>query len=191
MNFKRKNRFLSLTGFTLIELFLVSALLGIVLMGIFSSYAAGVKVWSAVNRLLRSEDSKFFMSFHKVKSELMGYIREFDDIEIEGDRDHLTFPVISDLQIMEVTYKFDKSEDALMREAVKFSESLKDKMNPEVNRLFEAEKVEFSYLFFDDKCMTAEWLGKFTEKDNGFPEAVKLEITRNGKKDNKFIFIPK
>ncbi|RKY41498.1 MAG: hypothetical protein DRP85_06055 [Candidatus Makaraimicrobium thalassicum] len=178
-------------GFTLVEVFLIAALLGIVLFTIFSSYAAGVRIWRAVRSIDFIEDRRFFLSFEKAKKELAGYMRDFEGIVFWGDRSGLSFPYFSGSEIVEITYQFDKGHQALLRKVIKFSESLKDEMKEEVTELFDAREIEFSYLFYDKTEGIASWISSFSEEDSGIPEAIKLDIRRGGKEYSRIVFIPR
>ncbi|MBL7069217.1 MAG: prepilin-type N-terminal cleavage/methylation domain-containing protein [Candidatus Omnitrophica bacterium] len=179
------------SGFTLVELLLATALMGMVLLAIFSSYAAGIRVWRAIKDSDISGDRRFFIGTEKIRMELSAYIRDFGDIEFEGKMEELTFPSISGLDILKITYEFDKNGDVLLKKAVKYSDSLKEKMNEEITELLEAEDVEFYYLFYDPEEDTAQWVSDFTKEDNGIPEAVRLDITKDGEEFSEYVFLPR
>ena len=178
-------------GFVLVEMFLVAALLGIVFLAIFSTYTSGFRIWRKVRELKLVEDKRFFISFEKVKRELAGYLRDFDEIEFKGDKETLTFPYVSGLEIVEMSYSFNKGDHCLLRKTTKFSESLKDKMSGKVTKLFDAEDIELAYLFYEEEKDAGGWISSFLAKENGIPLAVRFNITRNGKKFSRFVFIPR
>ena len=170
---------------------MVTALMSMLLLAIFSAYASGIRIWRSIKESGLAQDRRFYISTEKIKSELKGCIRDFKDIEFEGDKDKLIFPSVADLTIVTTTYKFDKKKKALMKEVVKFSESLKDKMEKRTIELFGADAVKFSYLFYDKKVEAAKWDEDFKREENGIPEAVKFDITRKGKRSKIYVFIPR
>lgn len=178
-------------GFTLVEAFLVAASLGIVLMTIFSSYSSGIRIWRATEKLRLVEDRRFYVCIEKIKRELMGYIRDFEDVNFAGDKEELSFPSLSDLNIVQVTYLFDKNRNCLLKKVIKFSESLKERMDETTSKLFDAEDVQFSYLFYDSKDKVGSWISGFSEKENGVPEAIRIDIKRNNEQCSKYVFIPR
>lgn len=184
MNFRNK-------GFTLVEVFLAAALLSIVLLTIFSAYTSGIRIWRTVKGVRFVSERRVPLSIEKVRRELAGYVRDFEEIEFEGNGKSLSFPGISDSGIVEITYLFDKGRHAFSRKSVKFSDSLKDKMRADVAELFSARKVEFSYLYYDEEEGAGVWLSDFSEEDDGIPEAVKLDITIGKKKFSRFVFLPR
>jgi len=175
----------------MLELILVTALMSMVLLAIFSTYAAGIRIWRAIRDSDISGDREFFIGTEKIRMELSGYIRDFKDIEFEGKAEELTFPGISGLDIVKITYEFDKNGDALLRKAVKYSDSLKEKMDERTTRLLEAEDIEFYYLFYDPEKETAQWVSDFTEEDSGIPEAVRLDIVKDGEEFSEYVFLPR
>jgi len=177
-------------GFVLVEVFLAAALLGGVLLAIFSAYTSGVRVWQRVVELRSIEDERFFIAFEKVKRELAGYLRSFDSIEFRGDSETLNFPYVRGLEIVKTAYSFDEGRRCFLRKTTRFSGSLKDEMSGEVTELFTADDVRMSYLFHEQDMGSAGWIGSFSAEENGVPRAVKFDITRAGKKFSKFVFIP-
>ncbi len=184
MNFNRR-------GFTLVELFLVAALTGIVMLAISSSYISGIRIWRSVKELRLTEDSKIFIAMEKIKRELKGYIRDFGEIPLEGDDRELSFSSLSGLQIVKVTYYFDAGRKGLFKKVVKFSDSLKDKMKEKKTRLFDARDVRFDYFFYKGQEEEGDyWIKEFTEEKDGLPQVVRFTIKRDGEEFAEHVFIP-
>jgi len=177
-------------GFTLIEVFLVTTLLSIVFFTIISVHTSGIKIWKSVGNRRFTEDRKVFLAIEKIRKEITGYIRDFKEIEFTGDKESLTFPAVVGGKIVEVTYEFDKGKDVLIREVVKFTDSLKEKMKKNKTSLLEADKVEFSYLYSETAKGAGGWANSYSSEENNELEAVKLIIRRNKKTVEKTIFIP-
>jgi len=177
-------------GFSLVELFLVTALMGIILAALFSAFTSGIRVWRMAQELKIAQERRFVISTEKMKAELMGYIRDFKEISFEGDKTKLTYPSISPKGIAALTYKIDKAKKALVKEEVKFSDSLKDKMRPKRTRLFSANKAVFSYLLLNSTKTSASWNNSFSTEKDGIPQAIKMEATIDGVKKEAYIFLP-
>ena len=199
-------------GFSLIEVFLVAGLLSVVLLTIFSVYSGGIKIWNMAQQFWVVQDRQFILSFEKVKKDIKGYIRDFDEEEMlfEGDRKEFSFPSLSGLEIIKVIYKFDKNSKAVVKQKVKFTDSLKEKMKENITALFPAEGCEFEYLLLSPsglsepeidvegkegdeglKADAGEWVSSFSEEDEGIPEAIRFKMRKNGKEVVKHVFIPK
>ncbi|MFH1309095.1 MAG: type II secretion system protein [Candidatus Omnitrophota bacterium] len=183
-------------GFTLIEIFLTASLFGIILVTIFATYASGIRIWKTVKQVNLIADRKFVLTMEKVKREILGYVRNFEDIQFKGDRESFSFPAVVDSDIVELTYFYDKGEDALMRKTVKYTDSLKEKMKKNETTVFPAKDVEFSYLFYDEVEgeISSGWVRSFEQEDDGIPKAVKLvvEFEKPGedKEITEIIFLP-
>jgi prepilin-type N-terminal cleavage/methylation domain-containing protein len=180
-------------GFTLIEVFLVAMLVGVVLMAIFSAYVGGAKIWRAAGELGLSEDRRFYIGMEKIHKELRGYMRGYKDIPFEGGETELTFPRISGSRIKEITYRFDGNRRAFTREAVTHSESLKEKMKKEKAVLFDADSVELAYFIKGkDEAETEgmEWASDFSAEEGEIPAAIRVDIKRNKKMESKYVFLP-
>ncbi len=175
----------------MVELLLVSALIGLVLMTIFAAYASGVKLWRNIRNVELLEDKRVYLGMEKFRREMSEFIRDFEEIEMEGDQEKVVFPHVSGTGIFAVTYEFDKNKDGLVRKRVKHSESLKDKMDEDIALVFDADRVEFSYLFYDAEEGVGSWIESFTLSENGVPEAIKLKITKGEVESERYIFIPK
>ena len=178
-------------GFTLIELLMVTAILSMVLLAIFSTYSSGIRIWRGVKEAGLLEKRELYTSLEKIKRELMGHIRDFSHIEFEGSRDKLIFPAASKEGVMHMTYYFDKNSNTFFRESYRFSDSLKEKMDRKKREAFSADGVEFSYLFYDLEKETGVWMTDFEEAKEGVPEAVKLDIRMGQEELNEYIFIPR
>ncbi|MBL7073295.1 MAG: prepilin-type N-terminal cleavage/methylation domain-containing protein [Candidatus Omnitrophica bacterium] len=204
MIFKRKTNRSTNKGFTLVELFLAVSLFGIIMVTIFSTYAAGIRIWRTVKSVELIENRKFILTMEKIRRELYGRIRNMDDEELQftGDDESVSFPYLNGAQIVVVTYYYNSGKDALMRKEIKFTESLKDKMDKKITKLFDARSVKFSYLYAPSDAGETEdgkeasilggWVDSFEEKDDGVPKAVKFDMKFKGKEERieKIIFFP-
>jgi len=184
MNFKRNK------GFTLIELFLVTALIGMILLALFSAFNSGINIWRSVKDLELIKDRKISISIEKMKRELMGYIRDFEDVSFEGDRNGVSFPSISGLDIVKITYSFNKGRRKLLKKVVKYNEIFEGKISEKSTNLFDARSVQFYYLCHDELGKVAGWDTKFSEEKNDTLEAIRIDITRNNEEISEYIFIP-
>ena len=178
-------------GFTLVELLMVTALLSVVLLAVFSTYSSGIRIWREVKDAGILDKRELYTSLEKMKRELMGHIRDFTHIEFEGSHGKLIFPAVSKEGVMHTTYYFDKSASTFFKESYRFSDSLKEKMDKEKREAFSADEVKFSYLFYDPEKETGVWMTDFEEAKEGVPEAVRLDIRIAEEELNEYIFIPR
>ena len=165
-------------------------MLSMVLFSIFSVYSSGIRIWKTARDIQFTKNRKIFTAISKMRKEITAYIRDFEDIEAVGDKESVRFPVVDEADILEIVYFYDKGKDAIIREEIKFSDSLKDKMNTKKTILFQADDVEFSYLYGETTEESGGWMSSFSEEEHGFPNAVKLSIRNERKNFSKTIFIP-
>lgn len=179
-------------GFTLVEVFLVAALTSVVLLTIFSAYFSGIRIWKTIKDLKLMENRTLYTGIIKVKRGLLGYTRDFKEIAFEGENEWVSFPGVSGLEIVKVTYEFDKIHKTLLKKTLKYSNSLKDKMDEEKISLFDADDVKFYYLFYNAEAKEEadNWLEAFSESSNGIPRAVRLDISIKGREFSEYVFMP-
>ena len=173
-------------GFTLVELFLVASLMGLILLTIFSTYVSGIKIMESVKEMRLNENRNFYMGMVKV-------IRDFEDINFEGEEEELSFPCVFNNEIVKVAYQFKKNRKSFLRKVVKYSDSLKDKMDEKITRLFDADKIEINYLFYDIETEdeSGNWITSFSEEDDGVPAAIRFDIKINDKEFTEYVFLPR
>jgi len=177
-------------GFSLVELLLVASLSAMIFFALFSSYSGGIRIWRAINSMDSAADRRFIVSTEKMRNELSEYIRDFKEINFEGDAERLAFPCLLDLEIVTIIYEYDKGQRALMKKVSKLSTSLKEKMKKNATELFDVDDFRFSYLVYDLKNKTNSWVASFTEDDGQFPLAIRFQGTRAEKSINEYVFIP-
>lgn len=180
----------------------MASLTGLILFTILSAYNSGIRIWRTVRSIGFIQDRRMMLSVERMKNELSGYVRDFDkidkDIVMEGESEEMTFPYLSGENILQVTYFYDKGEDALIRKAFKFSESLKDKMDAEETLFFKADNVVFSYFYYErtfeeegeEALEEVEWQDSFSAQKDGVPDVIKVYIEKNDKEITRYIFIP-
>ncbi len=178
-------------GFALVEVLLVASLLSLVLVTIFASYTSGFRLWQAITKLGLAKDQNLSVGMEKIKNELPGFLRDFPDIEFEGSKKKISFPVIQNGEILEITYEFKKSKHSLLRKEVMFSDSLGKSLKETVSRVLHADDVNFSFFVLSDTKQSGSWITNFSAEDAGPPEAVKLDLRIDGEKITKIIFMPK
>ncbi|MFH1752883.1 MAG: hypothetical protein ABH875_01750 [Candidatus Omnitrophota bacterium] len=179
-------------GFTLVEVFLVAMLMGVLLLTIFSSYVAGAKIWRSARELQLSQDRRFHISIAKIRRELKGYLRDFEDIELEGGEREFTFPAIAGTDIVKVTYIFNRPQKAFLRKSFIYSESLKDKMAEKTTELFKADDVKIAYLFSEwtDSEEFINWSDGFSREYGVELDAVRLNVSREGEESSIYVYMP-
>ena len=78
-------------GFTLIEILMVTALLSVIGLSLFSVFNSGISVWQRLTQEVIAEDVNLF--FEKISSDLQSTFL-FSEISFQGKEDEISFPVI-------------------------------------------------------------------------------------------------
>lgn len=186
-------------GFTFIELVIVSSVLAIVMLAIYSSFISGMRLWERSKNLSQHE-RKAIIGLEKFSSQLRQAI-DFPSIGFNGTKNILSFPLIlkekeegrTAEEIVKVTFEFDPGNKSLKKSIERYKDILSEGEGKKVKTevfLVGIEDVVFAYYYFDVSRpvpWTEEWAA---EAEKPIPMAVKITIkTRDGSK-TATIFIP-
>jgi len=176
-------------GFTLIELMVVTVLMGTIMLAVYSVFSSGIKLWQRMNVQTRTEDVAVI--FQKLSTDLRSSVR-FSGIDFTGSDSQITFPALYVVQdnvmnrgVGEVTYQYDGSEGTLNRQIRGMSEFYLKQPGNMRTLVSDVQSVSFKYYFYDpDKGAYAwedEWppdvlTDESSENTVVIPEAVRFEI---------------
>ena len=116
---KYSGRFIPSTGFSLIELLVVTAILGIVIAAIAGSLAGGINVWDAAQDFNKGE-AEAALALAEIEQDLVNAF-DFFDLSFAGREDRVAFPcVVEDADsesraVGHITYSIDDGEGGLLR----------------------------------------------------------------------------
>lgn len=186
MNLKEK---FQRRGFTFIELLIVTALVAVIGVTLYSTILNGVKIWERMDAEAPAEDANIF--FEKIAHELRNTFK-FKNIVFYGQEDEMAFAIISppDLskggrqEIGRVTYAFDRQGGVIYRKYQNYSQVFEEREGSAVQIMEGVQSVEFSYYAYDLKekeyLWVREWqaMGKMLglEEDDILPVAVRMKI---------------
>lgn len=176
-------------GFTLIEILIVTALLSVIGLSLFSVFNSGVSVWQRLTQEIIAEDVNLF--FEKITSDIQSTFL-FSEISFQGKEDEISFPVILPASsesedpkgIGRAAYYYERSKQSLYREQSDFSEVYRGRAKFRKAVLNYVTDVHFEYYYHDLKSNTYAWTSSwpqseisFTEEGNVvLPLAVKVEV---------------
>ncbi|MDD5129680.1 MAG: type II secretion system protein GspJ [Candidatus Omnitrophica bacterium] len=147
-------------GFSLVELLVVTAMLGVISLAIYSTFNNGFKVWQKINQPLAQEDLGIF--FDKLSQDLSNCFKSAS-ISFTGDQATLGIPtqVFSvNLKIRSmglVTYSYDQQSGTLSRLANDFSQLYSRQENDAAVILRNVKYFKFEYYFFDKQQQKYTW----------------------------------
>ena len=189
-------------AFTLIELIITTAILGIISLVIVSTLASGINVFRKVQTFM-SGQTEAVIALEKMERDMRNAICS-RAVYFVGDKSKVTFTGIVDMDdakeraratIGTISYFFDDADGGLIREERNYSRSLSDG-GPERGRraaLAGVEDLSFKYFYFDKDADRFDWKDSWnlkedtTEEDvkkSGLPLGVEIKLTyRDGGKE--------
>ncbi|MFH1900795.1 MAG: type II secretion system protein GspJ [Candidatus Omnitrophota bacterium] len=173
-----KYRFLS--GFTLVELLIVSGIIGVVSFAIYSTFNSGIKVWQKLSVPAPEEDAVLFLQ--KLSSDI-GSLLFSSRINFIGTSQSVSFGGLVVLPSEEgekktlgrITYYWDSQEKTLNRREENYSFLYQEKSGEPRKLVNDITDIAFSYFYYDKE--QKRWLPKadWSEKEK-LPLAVEAKI---------------
>jgi len=173
INSFQKNRFR--TGFTLVEILISSAIIALVLGGVYGVLASGIRVWKEGSRSGSAERrERFFLE--RLSRELRDTF-PLTTIPLKGAEDSLAFAALEDKGIVRVSY-FVNMENFLCRRLQSYAQSYKKEDEFEYVKLIPGVlALKFSYCYLDNGSGDYKWKDKWKpEEQDSLPRAVKVEL---------------
>jgi hypothetical protein len=176
-------------SFTFIELLIVTSILAVISLAIYSVLSNGVKIWQLVNQGIPEEDLNIF--FNKFTSDMRNCFK-FTDINFLGSRYTFEFvtlvssPALQKKTVGKVIYFYDSDEGVLKREQLDFSQLYNGDSGTTQEVLKNIKFLKFKYYAYDVMTKEYVWLDEWVNE--GLPVAMRVEFWfNNGKQTNKFI----
>lgn len=174
-------------GFSLLELLLVLTLVPVVSFTAYSNLSSGIKLWNSLNRPIIEEELQLFQN--KASRDFLSAIC-FSTIPFQGDAETTSFVSIikapaelgGERGIGQVTYGYDASLRAIVREEKDYSQFSNDKPGRKLPVLDGVNSCSLSYLVYDDQAREHVWSDVWAGKANEAPAAVRFtySILREG-----------
>jgi prepilin-type N-terminal cleavage/methylation domain-containing protein len=168
---------MSLTGFSLIELLIVTMILSVVSLAVFSTFSSGLEIWHRINRKTTNEELVIFC--HRLRIDLSNSFK-FTGIDFIGREDKLefaslvNFPALTTKSVGQVIYELDEYNHALVRIKKDYSAIYTGQEARPEQVLQSIKNIQFQYYFFDPKTKEYAWQDEWLKKE--LPLAVKLEV---------------
>ena len=184
----------------MIELLIVTSILAVISLAVFTTLNNGIKLWQFINQETLEEDIALFLS--RISSDLRNCFI-FSDIEFVGTEEDISFSTILKRQVEglsspvgRVNYFLD--DFTINRTTQNYSEIYQDQIDAARKLISPVKSFSFCYYYYDPIqkkfFWTGAWpIGKLSESKIGrIPLAVKVEInlTSNVNTYSKTISIP-
>ncbi len=185
-----KHLFKVATGFTLIELTLVAALLSAIGVALYASFSTGISAWQKINAGLTIEDINIFLD--KISSELRNSF-QFKGILLKGESGAIRFPILFygrdkkgvQKEIGEVHYEFNQKLQGIYRTYRSYSEVYQEKNTFAERIAGPIQSFELQYYYYDPQQEEYLWTSVWQnaqdalgfEEEKKLPAAVRIIIT--------------
>ena len=157
-------------SFTLIELLITAAIMALVSLAILSVFAGGINVYGRL-RSYSNVRKDILLSLERVEKDLRSACN-ISEIKFNGESSRITFPALVNANpssgIREpspgsISYYVDAYEHYLVSEAMDYSAATaKEPGKGAVTQLVSADKVKFSYYYYDPESEAYMWGDKWT-----------------------------
>lgn len=199
---------ISLKGFTFVELLLVTAMLAVIGLAIYSTFSSGINFWLRISQEKNDEDVIVF--FEKISYDLRSSFR-YTGIDFKGSSDKISFPIIAEFEtksgkregVGKVDYIFDRIGESIKVKQSNYSEVYLGRPHYERELVGNIRSLNFKYYYYDAEeekyFWTSSWqmgdgvaFGIVTEKK--IPLAVRVEVVLKDENKSRIfqrtVFIP-
>ncbi len=189
-----KNKLVSQSAFTLVELLIAVAIFSVVSIAIYSTFSSGAGV---LKRLKNTDLTKqrILLKVERLSRELRLQPACRKQL-FTGEKTKLSFGAIKDSFPYRLTYYFDTPTNAIKRVADKLNEIID--LDGTVDANFHSAAViflprvtdlKFSYLYLDSQKNAYQWVNEWQQ--DYLPQAVKFVITTEKQKYETTVYLPR
>ena len=185
-------------GFTLIEILLVTAILSIIALAVYTTFNNGIRLWERMSRDVLQEDINIF--FSKISDDLRNSFR-YTGIEFFGAEDSIAFAVPVKIRVQgepggvaRARYSFNERANAINRVQTNYSRLYLAKSGPIHQLVGNVRFLKFQYYCYDQLTETYFWVDAWNEEqvplevntNERLPLAVKIEVGADANEGGKF-----
>lgn len=187
-------------GFTLVEILLVTVILSMVALAVYTTFNNGIKLWKRMSQDVLQEDVNIF--FSKISNDLRNSFR-YSGIEFFGVEDSIAFAIPGKFRVQEevesgigqVSYSFCKKTNTINRVRTNYSQLYLDKPGPIYQVVSNIRSLNFQYYCYDTQQEEYLWVDAWNEEqvplplevkiDEHLPLAVKIEVEFDDNNESK------
>lgn len=166
------------TGFTLIEMLMVTAMLAVVSLAIYATFSNGIKIYQRLHMRVLEEDlsivlDKFSRDLHNVVN--------FESIQFLGKAESVEFVTLVNSQqldkttIGKVEYFYDSGEETFSRRKSDYSQIFNKRPDKYLESVERIESLVFKYYVYSEEEKKYFWLEEVSE----IPIAVRVKLKLN------------
>jgi prepilin-type N-terminal cleavage/methylation domain-containing protein len=182
-------------AFTLIEMLIVTALLCVISLGIYSTFNSGIKIWQRLNKEVPEQDLYIF--FDKFASDIRNSLK-FKGINFSGTENQFDFAAIVNSPRMgkrtvgSISYFYDPKTEAVYKEERDFACVYAGGKGAIKEVLKNIKSLEFKYYSYDIERKEYIWQSGWVKESLPLAVWLQVEITDGDKvfKFSKTVNIP-
>ena len=179
-------------GFTLVEMLVVTVLVGILGTGMASSFLSGMRLWGRAQQRDAAHTDALW-TLEVMATELRQSVN-VPLVAFEGSAHEIIFPAVVNDGLVKVVYRYEASERRLQREQTDMKDLLEEPLEaPRQDRTLcsrlDEVLIEFGAPPKEMDDTGYEWVDEWEEGD-GVPQAVRVTLTMKDATLTKTIFIP-
>ena len=196
MKKKKKNK-----GFSLVELFIATAIMLLAASAVYSAFSNGVNVWRRCN-INREVERDIAINLTKMARAIKNTF-EFSTIPFEGTDEAISFAaIINEDEVGKVSYFFDGDKNELYKNESTYIQLYGIDPEAEIESfggtvfISDVSDWKFSYCYLDNATGKYEWKDSWKkEEQDSIPQAVKIDFSLKKYENEvsnftKTVFIP-
>jgi len=189
-------------GFTLIEILVTTAILGMIAVAILATFASGLNVYNRV-KTYGGIQADVLLSLEKMERDLRN-VFSLSGIDFSGDTERVSFAGLiktvdaegnRNVSLGKISYYLDSETGTLVKEEQDYPRAVSGVATEDgiFKVLAFIKNIDFSYYYFNVDTQRYDWKGSWSLGE-GLPKGIKIEVTfRDGSKDTtlvRTVFIP-
>lgn len=166
-------------AFTFIEILIVTVLLSVISLTIYSTFSNGIKIWQRVTEALPEEDVTIF--FEKLAVDVRNCIN-FKEIAFQGKKDGFEFAGIvksgrlENTTVGKLKYSYDEAKGVLKREQFDYSQLYTEESGLSNEELSGIKAFKLAYYWYDPQKKEYSWVEEWLDEGQGLPLALRVEF---------------
>lgn len=175
------------SGFTLVEVLIVTVILAIISLAIFSTFSNGIKIYNRINSEATLADAVIFCD--RFGQDLRNSLN-FTLIKFVGKPEELEFasilnsPRMQKFSVSRIKYAWDSSSEKIQRFTSDYSGVYSQEEALARQSLDKVKSLVFSYYYLDNQTKDFAWAEEWDKQT--LPIAVRMELEFKDKPEAKF-----